>query len=315
MISISHTKMSGGSFRLDAEAERKFHVSYAKLTKLKSQNHQLTWVERITWPRFRMFFDLDIHIDVCEVDVRGIADKIVRAMPRDSGTWLLSVPSQASKEKVGMHLNSSSLIVDQKRAHELVRIAQEATGLGGEIDTKPYNKGGLRMLWSVKREGGSYYQPVAKFDGVQWVPLDESVVDRESLIRTYSIRYIDEGVQRTDYESAQAVGPGLQSALERWIRVCWNIQLRILEIKKWKEHDSLVVKTDSRMCMNKGSEHRGNHIFFVISKHSGKWCIHQRCNSDHGTCANYKSQPMGLSHEIIKQLKLLGLITNTKWLL
>lgn len=322
MLALSHTEMSGGSYRFDADQERSFLKGYAKRTKM--QNQRLTWVERTTQPHFHMFFDLDIKRYVGHEEMMAMGASIVRALGIQK-RWLIS-SSGPTEKKTGIHLNCPHK-VDREGAESLVAKVKEKCGFGDEIDCVPYKNGGLRMLWSKKANGAPAYVPLGEWDWEQdqWESIDHETCDREDILSTFSIRYIEGPPQKASYSKnfiaprrrpvlseGEGVDPceDLALNLEEEIKFKWPQMgdIRVQELKKFDEANTILVKTDSKFCMNKGACHTGNHVFFIIKVDVGYWTIHQRCNSDHGSCAEYRGKKLTLGPTIVKQLKRSGIL-------
>ena len=318
MLAVSHTEMTGGSYRFDVDQETSFVKGYAKRTKMRNQ--RLTWVERTTQPHFNMFFDLDIKDTLNYDQIMEIGASIVRILDIRK-RWLISSPG-ATPTKTGIHLNCPHK-VDKNEATALAdRVKEACVDIAESIDTVPYKNGGLRMLWSTKANGSPAYVPLGEWDwdSDTWEPIHVDTCDRVELLQTFTIRYVNEGPQKASYsklivnrgmgQKGEEPGVDLAARLEKEIMFKWPAVgcLRVQELKKFEETNSILVKTDSKYCLNKGGCHSGNHVFFIIKVESGYWTIHQRCNSDHGTCAEYRGDKRSLSTSVVKHLKQSGIL-------
>lgn len=304
---ISHTKMTGGAFRLTIDQEMRFRKAYAK--RCMDIDKERTWVERVTSPTFYMFLDLDIKREVDTSEILALSLGACRVLGAKRA--LISTPGPTCSNgqwKTGIHVNTN-MVVDVEKATKLVAQLREIDDFKSIVDESPYKNGGLRMLWSYKGDGGPPYVPYKIVDengGLLDIDYD-TPSQRLDILNEFSVRHL------TNTPKANAcrvnIPDATLSAINTFIRKCWPEfpSFRITSMQPGKQR-TVYIQVDTRYCLNIKRCHNSNHAYFIIRLESGSWTIQQRCFSKTGSCDGFHSRSYNVSAPLVRDLKARGLI-------
>lgn len=220
--STSHLLLDGGTLSVPDDSASEFIGAYA-LGVVKPGRQRPCVVETKT-PVFRMFYDLDAHVDVpadvpadVPVDVPVIPDRAFEILAiicdttaacfdqrPDAVVCVSNRPKRldGGGAKVGIHVTFDHVFVDSATAlavrdRVLHRLAVESSPFSNDwnqvVDAAVFKGSGMRLPWSAKKnEDDRWYVPVAEYVNGEWARLDnvESSVSavRAVLSRT-SLRY------------------------------------------------------------------------------------------------------------------------------
>ena len=204
---VSHLLLDGGVFSIPEDAAAEFLAAYAIGI---VRGGTLPCVVEVKTPVFRMFYDLDIHMDLAMADafVRGeippSAETILRLVCETTMTFFEStsrtavvcasdapktVSTSTTIVKLGVHITFDDVFVASPTAiairDELLDVlknvenpfANEWTSI---VDVAVFKGSGMRLPWSAKKNEPRCYVPIAMFDGDAsvdvWTPIDHRVI-------------------------------------------------------------------------------------------------------------------------------------------
>ena len=314
----THFFMDGGTLHVPQDKFSSFRSAYIEAVSDRTQ--KICLVEKCHSSQFVFFVDLDYKAPVAleRQDVEDLTIKMSRVLGIGHSLVMVAQPREVDGGlmKSGVHIVWPDRRVDINEAMQLRAklIGELPTGTNwGEVLDKSVYRGGLRLPWSWKHQGGKYELP--------YLPLH--IVDKD-----HTIRHVDskpdahllklasiiipsekrEGWFSRDEMSQEITDTSIYGVLEEFIK--YNIpRQQYAKIKNiWKQGDTnyWLVNTNSRYCENKGGQHGGNHIYFVIDA-LGK--IYQKCHCkcDHkerrfGICSQYRGKKYRLPGKIYKEL-------------
>lgn len=275
----THLSMDGGpSLNVSKDDLTEFYQEY---TSQVQKGEKFYFVERRT-KLFHFFMDVDFISDQ-KLDRLQIIDlcKRIHSVIQSKSCFICVSKSvkRGDKIKSGIHLHFPDLIVTSRKALELRNLLPD--DLREYVDDSVYKGSGLRMLWSYKKGDGPPYTPF--YDLIQEKYIDSSP----------SVEYLKLLSIQTDFDDIITDSPNKESIdpLETFIRMNFKNQQN-LNVKNIKDDEKrLIIQTNSHYCENKQSEHKSNHVYFVVDKKSRT--IFQKCFDD--TCKNFESRRRRLS--------------------
>ena len=284
----THLLLNGGKLCIKKQLMDSFLNAYVIALQNKEE---LYLVERVS-SEIKLFLDIDaksLKLD-CDILVTNIQ------------TLLNEYTINVYKCNVtnGYHLIFPEYIVTPKEANTIIIALQKKLcqkfgysldDITAVIDLSVY-KTGLRMIGSYKKNDIRCYLPLDR----QRHLLTEVDIS-ESLIRqSYNLPVSN---------NSQKIITKYKPVLHEIERLNSNFKnLKITKISKLG--DTICIYTDCHFCMNKGSEHSKEVIYFTISKDKK---ISQKCFCSNskvrlsGTCSSFKSKPSPFSHKIYYNLQ------------
>jgi hypothetical protein len=249
--------------------------------------HKLYLVELKT-AVFKFFMDID-YVSGEKLNRDEIITISKRVNDKIPGRCLVAVSrSKVKDEKIksGIHLHWPNLRVTKKRALELRDELDE--DIKKFVDESVYKGSGLRMLWSHKKGDDYPYLPLVDLFTGEFFSQEPNI----DILNLFSIRTNEASDERE-------VKKDSDSKMEHFVNkyVDGHDMTRLKKMSKkgrfWK------CECDSKFCENKGSQHKSNHVYFVID--SCKWTLHQECFDE--TCKGFKGKMYKLSQSIIDVFK------------
>jgi Prim-pol 4/Herpesviridae UL52/UL70 DNA primase len=301
----THTLMDGGILYVQDEDMDAFFQVYIEQLK-----HRKLYVVEQKTHVFKFFVDLDYKapdklkdealLAVCEVihDAIGSPGRccIARAQPRP-----VKDPSgqRASLIKSGVHIHWPDLRVTKQeaislRSRILLALPEvQEVDWAQVIDSSVYGGSGLRMLWSHKKPSGDPYVP--------WRTLDGSEFSKEPNLETLALFSIRCKANEKKDEVSEAIiaSEPIEEFIQRYLPGQRRTQVK--KIQRMEEgSDAWYVQTDSKYCERIRSEHRSNHVWFMLNK--GR--ISQRCFNEE--CKGFVGSEHILPPSIVDEVVTVG---------
>lgn len=190
-VQASHLLLDGGVLSVPPPAAEEFIAQYAKGVVRRRVERLPCVVERRT-PVFRMFFDLDAHMDEAlaaallagewppgvHTVLRTIIGAVLGTYERSSAVVVCIADSPKPKGdlvKLGIHLTFDDVFVNAATARAvrdlvLERLADVPNPFANEydaiVDEAVFKGSGMRLPWSAKKGDARVYVPVAEFAAV-----------------------------------------------------------------------------------------------------------------------------------------------------
>ena len=314
----THFFMDGGTLHVPQDKFSAFNAAYMEAVADRSQ--KICLVEKCNPSQFVFFVDLDYKAAraLDRQDVEDLSTNISRILGIGHSLVMVSQPRTVDEGliKSGVHIVWPDQHVGVNEAMQfrakLIEELPTGTKWADVLDKSVY-RGGLRLPWSWKYQGGKHELPylpmhiVNKDHTIRHVDAkpDQHLLKLASIIVPGQKR---EGWFSRDEMAQEITDTSIYGSLEEFIK--YNIpRQQYAKIKNiWKQGDTdyWLVNTNSRYCENKGTAHGGNHIYFVID---GLGKIYQKCHCkcDHkerrfGICSEYKGKKYRLPGKIYKEL-------------
>lgn len=274
---VTHLLLDGGTL----SAKEGFYEAYIQ----DLLNFEKLFVVEKKTQQFRFFVDLD-YVGENELDFERVCKEIFSVVKLGPCVIAKADPRTVSSSKgtkYGVHMIWPESVVDKPLANSIRMRILDEFGSGWEkiIDASVYSGSGLRMLWSYKNEPGStWYVPWAKIDESGDFVFYKDQNPSVNFLKIFSIRTSEHVTLPKEQRNDD---------LENFIRT--NIpgqeKASISRIEKCKKKENgLWVSTNSRYCENIKREHKSNHVWFNVKKHSEGWhMIAQKCQDEE--CKGY----------------------------
>jgi hypothetical protein len=281
---FSHVSMNGSSSLFVPSLDvAEFFREY--INQVKNGN-KLYLVEAKT-KLFKFFMDIDYISDdkLTRESIIEIAKRINTCIP---GKCLISISKSCKKKdriKSGIHLHWPDMIVTKKKALDLrLKVPEDLIEF---VDESVYKGSGLRMLWSFKKNGDSAYTPFYDLSSDSPLSSDPSV----ELLKLFSIRSEFDELFSEDQDDL-VINEGCH--ISTFIRQNFKGQENLIIKKMKNEPNKITIQTNSHFCEKIHTNHKSNHVFFVIDKKN--FTIFQKCFDSE--CAKFESRRRRLSPTI-----------------
>jgi len=279
----THLLLNGGKLCIKKEMMDSFLNAYVIALR---NNEELYLVERVS-SEINLFLDIDAKSSKLN------CDELVTNIKSLLNEYTINV--YKCNKTNGYHLIFPEYTVTPKEANKIVvalqnklcqKFGYSIDDIKSIIDLSVY-KTGLRMIGSYKKNEMRCYLPLE----IRRNLLTERNIS-ESLIR----HSYDLPVSRNTTKISTKYEP----IIEEIQRLNSNFKnFKITKISKLG--DTYCIYTDCHFCMNKGTKHTKEVIYFIVTKDKK---ISQKCfcsNSTvrlNGTCSSYKSKPVPFSHKV-----------------
>jgi hypothetical protein len=226
--------------------------------------------------------------------------------------------NETKYKKTGIHLYWTDLFLEPEICHALskqfVKEIESKLGTRSEkvnpwsdvVDDKVYKRS-LRMIHSKKKDKNKTRSQVYTKHFVY--PVDTDIDWKQCSLQTYNgetpvtpINPIPEIKVKKEWESR--VTDETQLMLEKAINnihTGWDYPIR--DIKKFKSWYR--VDTNSQFCINKGGDHEGEHIYFLVKKdglYQKCYCKCDKVRRTGKTCHQFESKRYNLQSSLLKKL-------------
>jgi Herpesviridae UL52/UL70 DNA primase/Prim-pol 4 len=291
---FTHLLMDGGMLFVPDDDKDEFYRAYvADVT----SGTKLYVVEQKT-KIFKFFVDIDYKAKeaLSKEEVERICaalDSVVncgrcciaRARPRACAEGI----------KTGVHVHWPDLRVTRERALGLrteilasFPDASEGVDWSKVIDSSVYGGSGLRMLWSHKKPTGDPYLPWKTLGSEEF-----SKTAEPGILDLFSIRTSIEEEEETQVD--EATSAALQAFINR--TMTGQRETRVKRVVRHEKTGGWYVQTDSHFCERINTEHKSNHVWFMIQK----GIITQRCFDEE--CDKFIGREHYLPPTVVEQLK------------
>ena len=279
----THLLLNGGKLCIKKEMMDSFLNAYVIALR---NNEELYLVERVS-SEINLFLDIDAKSSKLN------CDELVTNIKSLLNEYTINV--YKCNKTNGYHLIFPEYTVTPKEANKIVvalqnklcqKFGYSIDDIKSIIDLSVY-KTGLRMIGSYKKNEMRCYLPLE--------------IRRNLLTK----RDISESLIRHSYDlpvsrNTTKISTKYEPIIEEIQRLNSNFKnFKITKISKLG--DTYCIYTDCHFCMNKGTKHTKEVIYFIVTKDKK---ISQKCfcsNSTvrlNGTCSSYKSKPVPFSHKV-----------------
>lgn len=285
----THLLLNGGKLCIQESIMDSFLDAYIDALK---NDEELYIVERVSRD-INLFLDIDTKssdLD-CDLLVQNIQD------------LLKSFTINIYKCNVtnGYHIIFPGYIVTPNEAIKIVVALQNKLvqkfdysidNIKKTIDLSVY-KTGLRMIGSYKKNELRCYLPI---NGKR------TLLNREDILKSLIRQSYDLPISSSNSRTISVKHDNIIKEIQRLNSNFQN--LKITKISKLG--DTFCIYTDCHFCMNKGSSHTKEVVYFIVTQDKK---IYQKCfcsNSTsrlNGTCSSFKSKSIPISHKVYFNLQ------------
>ena len=284
----THLLLNGGKLCIKKTMMNSFLNAYVNALK---NNEDLYLVERVS-SEINLFLDIDAKSSQLNCD----------SLVHNIQTLLIEYKINVYKCSItnGYHLIFPEYIVTPKEANKIVVALQNKLcqkfkysidDIKNIIDLSVY-KTGLRMIGSYKKNDLRCYLPL----NTQRTLLTKDHISDSLIRQSYDLPISN---------NSKKISTKYEPIIQEIHRLHSNFQnFKITKISKLG--DTYCIYTDCHFCMNKGTKHTKEVVYFIVTKDKN---ISQKCfcsNSTirlHGTCSSYKSKPVPFSHKVYFSLQ------------
>ncbi len=306
----SHLLLDGGTLSVPDESASEFIGAYA-LGVVKTGRQRPCVVETKT-PVFRMFYDLDAHVDGDTMpdrafEILAIICETTAAcfdQPPDAVVCVSNLPKRLdSGSKLGIHVTFDNVFVDSAtalavREHVLRRLSDEASPFSNDwnqvVDAAVFKGSGMRLPWSAKKnEDDRWYVPVAEYAGGGWnrfENVESSVSAVRAILMRSSLRYFGRptasSVSNAVHVDERSEGGGVSNLTHVSLKSHGNAA-KIVETLVSSTHPgnvtavlvgehAVIFRHESKFCANVGREHRSSNAYFLLTARGLQQCCYSR---------------------------------------
>lgn len=311
---VSHLLLDGGVLSVPEESSSEFIGAYA-LGVVKPGKPPCV-VETKT-PVFRMFYDLDAHIEGDEMperafDILAIICETTAACFEDSRPHAVVCVSNKPKRlegggsKLGIHVTFDDIFTDSSvslavRNHVLERLSKETSPFSNEwdqvVDAAVFKGSGMRLPWSAKKNEDRWYVPVAEYIDGSWSRFDgveSSVSAVRSILMRSTLRYfgrctppivVTGEIERTG-STSNLTHASLRDHGDaaRLVETLVSPKYRGNVTAVLVGTNAVIFRHESRYCENVGREHRSSNAYFLLTPRGLQQCCYSRKNVPELSC-------------------------------
>lgn len=325
----THLILTGGKLRVSDASHTDFLYAFANAV---ARGEHPSIVERRT-DVFRLFFDLDMHLDDAMPADRGrtLLDGCILSISAMTREWFVA-PSHAaiilrkngdSGDKIGVHLVFESIYVTATtalafREYIVARLTDAVPDVkwGDLVDPAVFKGSGLRLPWASKRDGTTWYVPRSRVvdDKVEAVDISDTAAHVREWVRKTCIRapgdvpshVLQDTQEPTTTSSCTTTSVSLRDLDLGDLPIPETYQPHTATSMHRVGDHALVVRSSSKKCANKGyAEHRSSNVYFVVLK---RGIAYQRCYcrkdpvDDQTPCSAFASPPWLIPDAVIARL-------------